>query len=198
MRTLKEIIMLLADALKEILLLTKRPDKEVEALSAINRAILYCTIKGDFPKDLITQTIPVDASLYGATISMSALVRFRRFSYLKPTGRKYYLLPLDADKIFSPTNEVQKNKYNIAGTSLTYTLGELTPSLESSYYSYPITLDKLVNTAHWMLDDMPYAIIDLAAARIFKSIGDDASAKSYEQSGMDLSVSIRRDIAQGE
>lgn len=180
----------------EVQRITKRPDKAVETAMAINKAISYCTLKGSFRKDIVEASIAVDATLYGDTISLASLTRFRRFTYVKPTGTKYYLKPISEEQVFVPKNQMQPNVYYIAGTSLTYTLSNLTTSLEVAYLTYPAVLSG-TNT-HWMLDIMPYAIIDLAAAYLFSAIGDDTSARIHEARGMEFFLTVRKDFALGE
>lgn len=187
-----------SEAVAEVIRITSRPDKTLDAAISLNRAISFCTIKGNFRKDLIESSISIDPTLYGDTISLSGLTRFRKFVYVKPTGVKYFLSPLSEDKIFTPKDQIQPNVYYIAGTGLTYTLSALATALEVGYETYPLVLDTVTNTSHWMLDMMPYAITDLAAARVFDIIGDDASAKKYEESGMNFYLALRRDLALGE
>lgn len=186
-----------AAALAEVLRVTGRPDKVADATMAINKAISYCTLIGEFRKDTVESSIAIDPTLYGATISLASLTRFRRFKYIKPIGVRYYLKELDGDKIFTPKNSIQRDVFYVAGTSLTYTLGALATSLELAYYSYAQELDSVTNNTHWMLDMLPYAIIDLACARIFSIIGDDASAAKHEKSGMDFFLVVRRDSNMG-
>lgn len=182
----------------EVIKITNRPDKLHETEIAVNKAIAYCTLKGSFRQDLVETTIPINPNLYGDTISIASLTRFRRFTYVKPTGARYYLTPLSEDKIFTPLNKIQPNKYYVAGTNLTYVLSELAPSLEVGYLTYAPRLDATNNPSHWMLDIMPYAIIDLAAASIFAGIGDEASARRHEQLGLEFFLTVRKDLALGE
>ena len=186
-----------AEAVSNILILTSRPDKSVEALKALNYAIQFCTLKGEFGRDKVEATLVIPSTTYGGTVSLASLTRFRRFTYVKPTGVLYYLTKLDGEKIFTPKNSMQPNVYYVAGTSLTYTLSALSPSLEISYLTYPLTLDTVTNTTHWMLDIMPFAIIDIAASRIFQDIGDEASATRFKGSGIEMYDIMRRDVNQG-
>lgn len=187
-----------SEVLTEVLRIVARPDKSVDAAIAINRAVSYCTLKGSFRKDLVEASIAINPTLYGDTISLASLTRFRRFTYVKLTGTKYYLKPISEEQVFTPKNQMQPNVYYVAGTSLTYTLSSLAASLEVGYLSYPIVLDAVTNPAHWMLDIMPYAIIDLAAARLFADVGDDVSANRFERTGMDSFLAVRRDFALGD
>lgn len=182
----------------EVLRITSRPDKAVSAATAINKALHYTLLRGSFPQDLVEASIPVDPNKYADTISLTSLVRFRRFKYVKPTGVRYYLTPLAPEKIFTPAGRMQPNCYYLSGTSMTYTLSNLTSQLEVGYYVYPPVLDAVNNPTHWMLDACPYAIIDLAAAKIFAEIGDDISARRHEAEGIRMVDIFRADAAQGE
>lgn len=178
--------------------ITARPDKVGAIAVAINRAVHYATIIGNFHQDLVETSIPINPTLYADTISLAALVRFRRFKYVKPTGVKYYLTPLAPEYIFTPQRTIQPNKYYLSGTSMTYTLSTLCSQLEVGYYTYPPVLDSTTNNHYWLLDACPYAIIDLAAAKIFADIGDEASAKRHEIDGMQMLLAFRGDVVQGE
>lgn len=177
--------------------IVKRPDKLADIKSAINAMLAECTIKASFANDLVETTIPVDATLYGDTITFNNLVvpvvtRFRKFKYVKPTAVLRYLQPISADKIFTPGGIMQPDTYYVAGNSLTYTLKELTSALEVGYYQYAPILSDL--DEHWMLEIMPWTIIDLAAARIFKTIGDDNSFRAYLSTGTESYKMFRNDL----
>lgn len=184
-----------SDVLTEVLRISGRPDKVVDATRAINLAISFCTFKGEFKKDTVEASLPVNSTLYGATVSIASFTRFRRFKYIKPTAERFFLKELESDKIFTPKNVIQRDVYYVAGTSLTYTLGKLTPTLEVGYYTYAPTLDAITTNTYWMLDMMPFAVIDLAVARIFQTIGDDASATRYQNSGMVFFDSVKNDLS---
>lgn len=182
----------------EVLRMTKRPDKTVEAASAINRVVSFLTLKGNFAQDLLETSIAVDPASYGATVSLTSLTRFRKFKYIKPTAKRYYLEPLSAEKILTPKGNVQPNVYYVSGTSLTYTLSELTATLQVGYYSYAPTLDATVLPTHWMFNVMPHAIIDLAAAKVFMDTGDEASSRLSTASGMEFFIAARKDLQEHE
>ena len=190
-------------AVTEVLTITARPDRATEILSALNAAISFYSTKATFAQDLVETSIPISPTEYGGTIQFNSasptpvVSRFRKFKYVKPYGVKRYLRPIGSDKIFTPKDQVQLDKYYVGGNNLTYTLSALAPSLEVGYYQYPPVLDVSVVTTYWMLDLMPWAVIDKASARIFRSIGDDTSAIAYERSSMELFLTARRDFEDG-
>lgn len=165
-------------ALDEILRTIKRPDKEVEALSALNAAVSFFTIRGEFSKDLVETSLNIDPSSYGSSIDISTLERFRRFKYVKLVGEKGYLTPTDPTKIFHPTGSMKVNTYYVAGSNLTYILSKLGASLEVGYMVYAPALT--VYNTHWMLDMAPQMIIDWACGRMFRDLGDDGSADRHD------------------
>lgn len=189
--------MFFSEVVDEVISILARPDREDEIKVAINAILHKTLLKANFAFDLVESTINIDPTLYGDTIDYSAEVtRFRKFKYVKPYGARRYLKSIDSDKVFTPGEVMQKERYYIAGTNLTYILANLAPSLEIGYYQYPDILAN-PNDTHWFLDKAPYCIIDLTAARMMRSIGDDTSAKAYEQSGKELFEVAKRDFEDG-
>ena len=187
-----------SEAVGEVAQITARPDKLAEIGSAINFVISHMSLKAHFAYDLVEATIPINGNEYGATIQFNNLTvsplvtRFRKFKYIKRYGQIGYLTPMGSDKILTHHGSMQRDTYYIAGNNLTYILRDLAPSLEIGYYQHPPVLSE--NDTYWMLDLIPYAVIDKAAARIFRSIGDDESQRQYEASGEDLYKAARRDF----
>lgn len=190
-------------AVSEVLTITARPDRTTEIESALNWAISHCCLKSNFAYDLVESSIDIDSSLYGDTIQFNNVVtnppvtRFRKFKYVKPHGVKRYLTPISSDQVFQPGNSMQKDRYYVAGDNLTYILSALAPSLEIGYYQYPPTLDQATNTTFWLLELAPWAVIDLACARIFRSIGDDSSQAQYQRMGEEMLRVARADFNDG-
>ena len=188
------------EAVAEVMGITARPDKGVEIASALNAAISLFSTKVNWSKDLVESSLVINPASYGETlvfdnVSPTPLVtRFRKFKYVKPAGVLRYLLPIGCDKIFTPGEFTQKDVYYVGGNSITYLLKELASSLEIGYYQFPPLLDATTVNTYWMLDLMPYAVIDKACARIFRSIGDDTSARNYEASALEFFNAAKRDF----
>lgn len=183
------------EAVNDVLRICKRPDKVVEAQRAINAAIAYYTIKGEFRKDLVETSISIDSSLYGNTISLTSLARFRRFKYIRPYGTRKFLVKSDPSHIFQPSGSLQLDHYYTAGDNLTYTLSVLSSSLEVGYYTYAPTLSG--EDTHWLLDTIESAIIDYAAAKVFRGIGDDKSSDVHDAYSRDTFRVLLNDQALG-
>jgi len=155
---------------------TKRPDRTTEIDLFINEAVSQYVIRGSFIRDLVESSLAIDNTLYGATISISALTGFRRFEYIKIDGTLIKLLKVTPNSMIECC-QLRPNTYYLAGTSLTYVLDRLATSLDIGYYAYPAVLDAVTVNTHWLFDASPYAIIHLVSGKIFQSIGDDASAR---------------------
>ena len=187
-----------SEVVTEIIGITGRPDKATAIGVAINAAISLCTMKASFARDLVETSIPISPSEYTGTFQFNNLqvpvvTRFRKFKYVKAYGVKGYLNPTSPEKVFTPGGISQRNVYYLSGDSITYILQNTAPSLEIGYYQYAPVLDANKNNTHWMLEVMPYTIIDLAAARIFRDIGDDASAARHQAAGDESFKVNRRD-----
>jgi len=180
------------EVVNNVISLTARPDKAAEIGIAVNKALSFFILRAEFAQDIIEETFPIDPALYGDTVSIATLTRFRKFQYVKRTGDRSYLSPIGSDKVFTPGSQMQKDVYFVAGTNLTYVLRSAAPSLELAYFTYPPILSGV--DIHWFLDVMPWPVIDKAAANIFKNIGDDASWRSHEATSMEMYLNYRRSI----
>ena len=186
------------EVVNEVIGITARPDKASAIATAVNAVISLCTMKASFARDLVETSIPIPPNDFTGTFQFNNLqvpvvTRFRKFKYVKAYGVKGYLNPTSPEKVFVPGGVSQRNVYYLSGDSITYILQNTAPSLEIGYYQYAPVLDANKNNTHWMLEVMPYTIIDLAAARIFRDIGDDASASRHQAAGDESFKVNRRD-----
>ncbi len=188
-----------SEAIEEVVGITKRPDKETEIASQLNKALAFYTLKANFAQDLVEVSLAIDSEEYGQSIDLADfedVVRFRKFKFIRPLAQRYYLKPIDPEHVLTPGGQIQKDRYYVAGNIVTFTLSALDTSLEVGYYQYaPILTEAEDNNTHWMLDKMPWAITERAAAQIFKMIGDDASSRFYDASSNEFFLAARRDFA---
>jgi hypothetical protein len=164
-----------SQAVQAVLDITKRPDKQVDTERAVNAALSYFILKGEFKQDLAEYSFPISTTEYIGTLSLASLTRFRRFAFVNPSGFRKYLTEISPEKVFTPGGAVQSNVFYVAGTDLNYILSSLCSEgiLKVGYYQYPPLLSG--NDTHWFLDMCDTCVIDRAASRIFQLIGDDAS-----------------------
>ena len=83
--------MIFSEAVAEVISITGRPDKATDIASQLNRALSFFTLKAEWSQDLVEDSLAIDPDLYGDTISLASLVRFRKFKYLRPLAQRYYL-----------------------------------------------------------------------------------------------------------
>ena len=157
--------------------ITKRPDKNTETERAVNAALSFFCIKGEFVQDLLEYAITIPSTSYTGQVSLSALTRFRRMKFVNIEGQRNFLKQISPEQLFTPGGVVQSNTYYITGTELSYSLALLASKLNLGYYSYPPTLTNV--DEHWFLDAAHPCVIDRAAGIIFKHIGDDSSMNSH-------------------
>mgnify|MGYP001017094666 FL=1 len=188
-----------SECVQTVLAMLKRPDKIVVAEAAVNAALSRAILRTEFPQDLVETSIPIDSTKYDQTIDLSALVspltRFRKWKYIKQPGQLAYLQPIPPDKIFSPGRFVQQDCYYMAGSNLTIIPTVTSATLEVGYYSYAPALKN--NETFWLLDVCPYAIIYLACAICFESIGDMQAAGANEKNGINLLRTLEPDMQYG-
>jgi hypothetical protein len=193
--------MIFSEAVAEVVAITKRPDKEVEIKSNLNKAITFFVLKDTFQNDLVETSLPIDPLLLGQTIDISMstppLLRIRKFDYIRPRGQRYCLEEIKPEQLFTPKGYIQPNRYYLAGNNLTFTLSVPDSFLEVGYFVYPPVLTTVTGSdRHWLLDNIPWAVIEWAASQTFQSIGDDASARYYQASAMVLFNTMKNDISQ--
>lgn len=184
------------DAVTAVADIVKRPDKGPQIANAINTALAKTTFRTEFSHDLVEATIPIDPAVYNQTLNLPSLanplVRFRKWKYVKITGVRGYLNPVDVQNIFVPGGTQQTNCYFMIGSNLTIITSTLAESLEVGYYQYAPVLTGA--NQHWLLDICPYGIINKAAGEVFGIIGDINSAKLHISMGEDLLAIMASDL----
>jgi hypothetical protein len=173
--------------------ITSRPDKETEAGIAVNAAISYFILRTKFFKDLVEDTITIDANEYTQVVDLTDLTRFRSFKYVKVTGVRGYLSPSAPEHIFTPNGTTQNNRYYIIGTDMTILSSNLGANLEVGYYQYPPEL--ATSDTFWLTDICPWCVIDRAASRIFQSCGDVQEARNRMATAMEMYNNLVGDYA---
>lgn len=185
-----------SEVVAQVLDITKRPDKQTQTEVAVNAAITEFLTRNSFSQDLVEATVAISNTEYSNTVDLSTeTTRFRKFKYVKLEGLLSYLKPIAHENVFSPSGYMQKDVYYITGRTLTTIQAYLASNLEVGYYQYPATLSGTDN--HWLLDLNPYCVIDKAASRIFKTIGDDNSFKTHLAMAEEQYKTVVRDLVDG-
>jgi len=176
---------------------TNRPDKEDIIEDAVNDAIEYCTVNGDFSTDLVEGDVDVDSTVYSQSIVISdTFTRFRKIKYLKPLGYNQFLDWRDPSRIFDDRGNQCKNVWYRAGDNIVISTSMQVSNVLYGYFQFPERLDADEDT-HWMLTYMYGAIFNLACADIWDNIGNDAEGKKYRDKGLAFALAHRKDHRDG-
>ena len=168
------------EVVNEVISITKRPDKLTDTQRAVNSVISQACLSNDFARDLYEDTVAISSSDYVQSALLSDLTRFRKFEYIRPNGQKCPMTKLDGPlAIYDDDGKEKANVYYVAGSNVVLRLATLTASLHAGYFQHPPVLTNLAPT-FWLLDVVPYMVIEGAAARLFRNIGDEASARQHE------------------
>lgn len=175
--------MTLTELQNEVYAITNRPDMATQTLSAVRAATLTLHQSDYFYKDLIETGLSFPTAEYLQQIEYGPLLpRFRSLKYIRKTdatgqedGNFFEILP----------PELVVDSYKINKADVAYMAGALiqlraAPPVQYllvGYYAHPnITVDAYNS---WIAQEHPYAIIYMAAARIFKSVGKDSEYSAW-------------------
>jgi hypothetical protein len=181
------------EAVTEVLLAVKRPDKIDRARAKINAAITFYCLDNEFSRDFTEQAITLDAQEYTQSFTLDVMTRFRKFKYIKRGGTKDFLTLLGNAEREAKCD--WQDRYYIAGLNVNIYLKVLAGTLDVGYYSYPPVLnDTTDNNSHWLLDVAPWMIIDRAIGEIFREIGDEKSFQVMSASAREQYMAARKDL----
>lgn len=179
------------EAVAEVVVATKRPDKTAVVRRKINAAISFFCGDCDFQRDFAERSVAIAANDYTQTIALSEFSRLRKFKYIKRGGTKQFLKQLGDGELFKDCQNA--DRYYVIGDNVNIYTRVLASTLDVGWYKYPPIL--VGTDTFWLLDVMPFMIIDWAAAEIFKEIGDEKSFQFHRQSARDAYLSYRANNA---
>lgn len=198
------------DIVSEVLKLTKRPDKEDLAFQKLNKAMRKLSTSAELAQDLnelvhyfVTPTEVVQQ------LPLSQFPKFRKFCYILPVGYKRPLRLITPDDIFDLNCREALDVYYVAGSQVRMNLSVPQAAVKIGYFEYPPTIAKTTNWQQqispgvfaevypWLCNIAEYVLIDLVAADIFRSIGDDTSAQAHEADARLSWESLKQDIKWG-
>jgi len=179
-----------------ILSTIKRPEKAAEVVYAINAAIEKASTQGDYAWDLVEGSISLDATVYAQSIAISSsFQRFRKLKYLRPSGYKKVLQWKDPSRIFDKGIETVDCWYR-AGDNIIFKLCHLQSSARYAYYAYPTRLTAAGHTNNYTVQ-MPTVLHDLACARLYEDMGNEAEAGRLERRALRDLAAMRADRQDG-
>lgn len=175
--------------------ITKRPDKRTAIEREVNSAINFCTIEGNFARDIIEDVYSIDPSQYAQSLPLTTFTRWRKFAYIKMPTAKHYIDPVDPSKLFEK-NQERKDVYYVVGDGIKFRLCRLSSSLYIGHFTYPPVLTD-ANPNYWLLDVSPYMIIAKAAQAIFSEVGNSTEASAQGGIFATMFLSAQRDYKYG-
>jgi len=183
-----------------ILRTVKRPELTHEALDAINYAIEYAAIDGDYAFDLVEGTLAIDPQAYAQSIVIAdEFPLFRKVKYLRPSGYNKYLGWRDPARIFDKNGCEATNCYYMAGGNIVIKLQVLAASVLYGYYATHeiVTSQTDINTETSYMKTMPSAIHELSCAYLWDTIGNEAESQRAERRGIKLLMMHKTDKQDG-
>lgn len=169
----------------------KRPDKINDIRREVNAAILHFSSMDNFSEDIqeVQYSLPIAGS-EAIINTASEFTRFRKIAYIKISGTKIYVKPLDS-LVPEPCADL-RNKYYQAGVNLNINLSQSATHLDIGYYQYPPVLSD-ASPNHWMLNGNWYAVEQKALATILNDIGDPSSSQNAERKAALAFVTFKND-----
>lgn len=186
------------EAVDAVLLKIDRPDKSEEAVLAVNQAIHFCTIEGNFFRDLIevasvTHTSNEENTVHN--IALADLPLFRKVVYLKPANEGRSLDHLDPSAITNKNNMSRCNVYYLNGSTILAKTKHAVTEFDIGYMAYPAVLAS--GDSHWMLDVSPYMIINYAAYVVYTQVGNTKEADRHFSLFLTTMEAAKRDYQYG-
>lgn len=174
----------LASIISDVYSLTKRDDLVNETLTAIRAATIKAHHTGFYPKDLFETGVTFTTPAYVQALEYRELLpRWRALKYIRKAdtvgGVGSFL------ELITPTEVLDAHGYT--KTDVMYLSGsviQIKSSTELGNILLGCYLNPDVNPGSynsWVAKDYPFAIIFEAARVIFKTIGYDEQAASYER-----------------
>lgn len=177
--------MTFTELVAEVYKLTNRPDLEAETKAAIKAATLKAHMTDFYSKDIFETGIAFSSPAYKQSLDYISLIsNFRALKYIRRVEDEFD----DAGAFFEViTPEEVLTSYGSNKTDIAYIAGrvvELRASVEFSKaligcYVLPLTTEE--NFSSWVASLYPYAIINEATRKVFKTIGYDEQAATYEK-----------------
>ena len=183
-----------SQAVQAVIDITKRPDKFVETERAVNAALSFFILKGEFAQDLMEYTLPLVPTDYKGQVDITVLTRFRRMKFVNVNGLRNFLKEISPEQLFTPGGIVQPNTYYITGTTLNYALATPASFLNVGYYVYPPVLAN--DAQHWFLSAASPCIIDRAAGIILRHLEDQQGSSTHMALAKEWYDVFVRDISQ--
>lgn len=173
-----------AQLCQDVITKTNRPELVAETQLAVRDATKLAHLSDFYLRDSVEQLFQYNAADFNFRIDTSVLARYRKIKYIKKfdldsmvakEGEDNVIKEVDPTALFDRFNSLKTNVFYLAGTALNLKLSTSERGLLLAWYQYPNT--DVENFFSWIADMYSPAIVDMAAAKIFRDVGmtDDAN-----------------------
>lgn len=184
----------------EVFLITGRPDREAETLSAIRSVTLAAHQKEFYYRDIKENGIDLGEEKYVHSWDYRTLIpRWRAFKYFRKSdslgsdGSPITLLSVE-QALDAYGTERQDSAY-LAGDNLQINSSTTLRYARVGWYENPDVTQ--AGYSSWIADSHPFLIVYAAAARIFRSIGRQEEAAAYRALAQEETVALNVSNIQG-
>lgn len=199
----------LTELTAEVVVITNRPDRTAETLSALRSALLKLhSWEGNFfPKDLYETGITFPTSAFFQAIDYRTIIpRWRALKYLRKFDNTAYPPPGIAGKFFkiiTPEAQSSLDSYNLNQEDVAYLAGEIIQvrsCTEFQYallgcYRHPLVGSTADTYGSWISQEYPFAVIHLAAAQVLAAVGKlDEAQRQTALAGVDIQLMVNSNI----
>jgi len=174
----------LASLLNDVYALTLRPELVAQTTLAVQHATLKMHHTDFYCKDLSELSYTFETSEYLQDLDWaSTLTRYRAIQWIRKRDpdtqeNMEFLTPIDPTQALDPYKITKTNVYYGSGVFLRLRTDTPWAAFTLSFYQNPDITSGSYSS--WIADQHPYAIVNEAARRVFKTIGKDDEASMYE------------------
>jgi len=176
--------MTLTELIKEVYVITGRPDLVEATAAAVRKATLKLHSVDYFYRDLeeVIVGFPVEAykQQYDLAVNLPdfrSVKYVRHWTQLANTHNKY-LDQIDPSAVFNEYGREASNVWYVAGSMLNIKSTGSISNLVIGYYKRPNVSTNLFTS--WIANEEPYYIIEEAAYNIFQMIGQQEAKVTYQ------------------
>jgi hypothetical protein len=174
----------LAELTADVLTIVKRPDLIADITLHTKNAILKAHSSDYYKKDMFEGAFSFASPAVVYSLDHKALFpRFRAWKYINVIDPVTLdittpLKPIEVESFLDAYNYRRDYSFYLAGTFTQIRVSGQDQVFNGGVYLYP---DVTLQTASWIADEVPFAIVYEAARTLFKSIGFDEQSAAMDK-----------------